>query len=616
MDPNFVISDKRTYTRDGKPNPDYTFSDFLTTMSRPRNLAIIKKEMAFTRPVGKGYTTSPSFHSAIEIAYFYKPPPVVATDEPHQLSKCTTATACFKSILSTEMTPEKLIPDQEDGYDEPEDEETLNFNLDEYLKPVLILVDAVMKALNAHNPTVEGNALSRIRNDYIGPQWGQLALSYTASHESVLQQSNLNKKLAADTQERRKTTRVLNQTSISFKDALQVGMELVKDARAVVARRDTRRAVSGATLNDDIFTLISATMFAIGTRLTEVVILSTYSRFAKDQAALSSVSGNLINKKAPLVQIEPLAKERSKASVAAKIFRNEEARKRREGGGKDAVDAGVFDVDDLVAAYGLVSKKSDRVILFGATYEDINGFVNTLRKLLPLHNKKFGTIKKQANGEYKKTDLGWAIHHLPNKMNEWVDIRLNSLNPSKHFTVRSFRGLYVALSYRIWAKQPTSEIMWINTILNHSSITTSLSYNIYALSEIIKVTDRESVETVLTTQETRIDALRDELGALKASITAATAAGDAKTDAPFFLPPQQQQQPLSGLYVYVKLDGGDGHNYKEIRKQPIRRQGQAEKLERIQAVVSMFEEEGIKISSSNLRKVGFSNTTITQWRAL
>ena len=71
MDPKWKMSDKRVYLPNGKRNPDYTIGDFLATAALPSNLNIIKKEVAHMKKK-KSLSTSPSFHGAIEIAFFYK----------------------------------------------------------------------------------------------------------------------------------------------------------------------------------------------------------------------------------------------------------------------------------------------------------------------------------------------------------------------------------------------------------------------------------------------------------------------------------------------------------------------------------------------------------------
>ena len=167
----------------------------------------------------------------------------------------------------------------------------------------------------------------------------------------------------------------------------------------------------------------------------------------------------------------------------------------------------------------------------------------------------------------------------------------------------------MALSYRIWAKQPTSEIMWINTILNHSSITTSISYNVFALTSIIKVTDRISVETELNEQQSRIDRISEKMEAILE---------DLKTQVPVvanIADVAVSDRSRSPQFAYVKLVEGK-HDYREIRKQPIKRQGQQEKVERLKAVVEQWKEEGIATTSTNFRAVGFSDKTIKALRLL
>lgn len=567
LDPRFGRPPARAFDVDHNPTR-FTLLDFLKYITEPTNLEIIRKEYAHFTGRAK---TSPSLHTIIEIVFFYMPRDGESDrdkDDKHPLDACRTAWSCLFGILKELLTPATTDTSVDDSISD----------IAAALRPYMQLIKKLIEVIWAHNPTNERTNFSKIRTEIIRTNWSPF-VSEGLKTERIFEQKVVRKKQAAQVQEEKKSTRVVNQTTISFKEALNVGIDIVKQSRDLLDGK-----AGGMSLDRQIHTLISTVMYCTGSRLTEVVILSKYKQFSSNRASLSTISNNLISKKAPMLTIDPVAKERDPKSVAAKIF----LQKDRDDSAIDADEFDEFDAPAIIARLGLGNKTSDRVILFGATRDFIDSCVTRLRALLVTRRPRYARLDKT-----KADDRKFAITNVGD-LNAYVDTLLRPLNQAKRFTARAFRGLYVALSYRLWAKQPTSEIMWINTILAHANITTSVSYNVYSLTRVINVLDRKSVDGELTAQQARIDKLEDLINDMKS---------------PNIKPPT----PLLGGKDQVLVSKLD-NSYEWVDKEPHLRDGREGKLRRILARTLAFHADDIITNTFNLRAVGFSSDTIKQWR--
>lgn len=591
MNTRFKLPSTRMHEPDGERNFD-NFEDeddpllsFMKLMARSPNIDIIRDEYAYT--AGSGQATSPSLHSAIEIIFYsierkeeHKRAP---GDKTHPLDGCKTSWTCLKEILRIMLTPDEYDHDVDDAA-----------NVAEELTAYLIPLRKLIIAMWAHNPGNESNYFSKIRREVIVGNYNDNVLE-EITKLGRFEQARERKRQAQRLAETQKANRVLNQTRIDFKEALIAGKKVADAAKSIVRERRPTK-----TLEERMYTLICAVMFSTGSRLTEVVILSDYPAFSEDQPSLSSISNNLISAEANMLTINPVAKDRTAKSVAAKIFRREERERKRlnEAQGIET-KASVFDEEKIIADHGITTKTSDRVVLFGLKQRDIQAMVNKLRVLLRQHNPAYNNLDKTVQAH---RDQAIRMVGLGN-LNKFVQTVLGPTNPAKNFTVRAFRGIYVVLTFRMWAKQPTSEIMWINTILAHATIATSVSYNTYYLTQVINVLDRRTVESELTAQQGRIDVLQNQLRAQSASI-AAMNARVTQVDAAV-------RAGADPNRTFVKKNDG---TLIPFPRTPHRRDGQAARVQRLLDVIDEFTRRDIMLSDSNYRAIGFSSRTIAAVR--
>jgi hypothetical protein len=505
-------------------------------------------------------------------------------DDKHKLDGCSSAQVCLQDITRLMLARPYVDVEEDDSATTIRDELML------YLTEVLKL----NKIMHLDNPSNEANALTYYRKSVVERNWG-LEVGGAVFSDNSFQQAGQRKQKAREISSEKKLIRLRHQTRIDFKLALSVGMKLARDSRNIVSG-DIKTNGSEARWHA-IYTLITTVMYSTGSRQTEVVILSDYKPFVPPElrGQLATISNGLISPEAPLLTISPVAKDKPVSNKALKAFEADQMEKFGQ------INYDDFDAESAVAQYGITKKTSDRVILFGLTQPEIVSFVAKLRDLLAIGNPRWLRLNKSSADDRK-----WAINNLHRILDFTKDV-LQPLNLAYgFFKPRSLRGIYTVLSYKIWAKQPTSEIVWINTILSHTTIDTSLNYNTWALGANIEVLDRQSVEAELASQQARIDELQLKIDTLAV----------VHRQAP--VPPPVGR---NNAIVDVFLDTPRTAPRESIKwpKQPRLRDRDSGKLARIQQVIESWKEVvpvPVKVSSQNLRAVGFSSRTIKLYKEL
>jgi len=325
---------------------------------------------------------------------------------------------------------------------------------------VFRMMEDVSKLIRAHyhsTPMTERQAYSDIRTRVIKPNFGTKFVEDLKSSLKFSQSAD-KKAMAVKIQTDARDERIMNQTDIDTTAALDIGRSLSSVSRRIMTDLNNE---SGETDEYRLGVLLAAVMFSTGCRLVEALLVSD---FLFD----SPLIGSHIRPGGQFVSISPVAKLRS----------------------------------------GSVEKSSSRVILFGLTSDEVIDMVEMIRNLSRRINPVFSKLDKNDAGDRRyvvRMNTGYTtyVHHL-----------LSKLNVDHNFTPRDFRGLYVAMSYKMWAKHPTSEIMWINKTLSHGSIDTSLSYNKFRLIEIITKPNTEYIR-LRDTYESRLKAVEDLLAKIR-----------------------------------------------------------------------------------------------------
>lgn len=361
----------------------------------------------------RGRRSSPSLYMAIIHAF--------GAELPEIKEKTTTAWRALKLLLKLRLTKEHLGPR----------EVTVRRMMN-----LLVPLKKLLCVMFHEKPLSERQAMSDVRNHVIRENFsvklvnqikkdGRFSLAASRKEECKEQQ------LAAV---KHKT---LNQRTVDYEAAIQVGLDLVQECRAAVTReRDTT-----------IIPLLLATvMYATGSRITEAVILSDYYFSASDDSN-------------DLITIDPVAKGRS----------------------------------------GKPSKFSRRRLLFNLRREECLEFVGRLRELLALrHGDRYSKLDSERQAD---RDAAMRLVHDP--LTKFVKSRFSSL---LSIIPRDLRALYVSLSYRSFAPRPTSECMWINQVLGHTSLDTSIAYNSFSLTG-----GGHYNKTKLAEQARRIEELEEEI---------------------------------------------------------------------------------------------------------
>jgi hypothetical protein len=302
---------------------------------------------------------------------------------------------------------------------------TENFPSDEAVT-VISMMRYVSKIIKAHyhsKPMTERQAYSDIRTRVLKVNFGDEWVAKLKSSKCFCQ-SDENKALANELQTGARDGRIMKQTDIDFTAAVDVGRTLVNSARSVMD--DYTTLYSEERIN----TLLATVMYSTGCRLIEVLLVSDFIYDIDPNTSITRPG-------ASHVCISPVAKLRDYSA----------------------------------------DKFSSRVVLFGLTTDDIIDMVARIRNYLRAINPVYEKLNKAVAG-----DRRYVVRMLPG-YTRYVPSLLSRLSDDHTFTPRDFRGLYVSLSYELWAKHPTSEIMWINKTLSHGSVDTSLSYNKFRLVE-------------------------------------------------------------------------------------------------------------------------------------
>jgi len=244
----------------------------------------------------------------------------------------------------------------------------------------------------------------------------------------VFDQDEVDRKAVRDQQQKRRIQRATQQISISTTHFIAIGEFLASRSKTIIIDHETVRFRM-----HKMHQLIATVMIATGARLTEVVILSDFEPTLADAEIRSRVP-----EPNSFVTITPTAKRKDNSST----------------------------------------KSSDRVILFGLTQSEIGKMVKMIRKLAAAIQEGpdvWAMLNKHHQGHRAE-----AIRMIGD-FSGFVTDAFYELNPHHRFIPRSLRGLYATLSFTQKAIKPMSEIVWINTLLDHALMSTSVHYNVYSL---------------------------------------------------------------------------------------------------------------------------------------
>jgi hypothetical protein len=295
------------------------------------------------------------------------------------------------------------------------------------LKTQLEHVHDIVTALIPHSLGSVTQYMSDIRVRVLRPNLG-LELIAELNKNAIFQQPEVDKAAVRAKQRAARIRRATHQIHISTKDLVSVGARITKNSLQIT--RD--HAIHHFRIYN-LHTLLMTVMLATGSRLTEVLILSDYIETPPDAPIVKrSLPGS------NFLTISPVAKRKDPTTI----------------------------------------KTSDRVILFGLTLANIKSMVQTIRVLAAgiQENRTMYTSLDKNN----QHDRAKAIRMISDYSGFVTDVLYN-INRRNRFIPRSLRGLYAVLSYKEKAIKPTSEIVWINTLLGHALMSTSVHYNVYSL---------------------------------------------------------------------------------------------------------------------------------------
>jgi len=301
----------------------------------------------------------------------------------------------------------------------------------EQLKNIHLIVDHLIP----HSVASVTQYMSDIRVHVLRPNLGPALVKSLAEDHGIFVQDELDKKAVRAEQEKARVGRATHQVSVSMVHLNAVGTYLATNSKRVKSVEDIKH-FRIHTLHQ----LLATVMLSTGSRMTEVVILSDYIPLLLPVTG-NNDDGGIIGRTSPgnnFLTISPVAKRKDPNST----------------------------------------KTSDRVILFGLTVYDIQLMVKVIRQLIPM-------IQENPNDYLKldkdnRNDRAKAIR-LVGDFSGFVTDALYNLSSTDRFIPRSMRGLYAILSYHQKAIKPTSEIIWINTLLDHALLSTSVHYNVYSL---------------------------------------------------------------------------------------------------------------------------------------
>ena len=288
---------------------------------------------------------------------------------------------------------------------------------------ILGFTEKLIRLMFATRPLTERQAFSDIRHHVIKNNFSPLMVDLVKQHGGFAQLQE-KKDDAEEQQTTARDKRIVKQTLIDVNEAIDVGRTLVS-----ISRRIMEYDSGIEYIHEMLYTLVATVMYATGARLIEVVFLSNFTDSDTVPHQINIRPGS------DVLWLHPVAKT-------------------RDGG----------------------SKGSHRVILFGLQSFEIGKMVERIRILMGLIDDNYKSMKKDSIQDRM------AVIRKLNGFGKDIEEEFMTLNPSHRFIPRDLRALYVSLSYMLWAKHPTSEIMWINHILGHADINTSLSYNKFTLT--------------------------------------------------------------------------------------------------------------------------------------
>lgn len=263
-------------------------------------------------------------------------------------------------------------------------------------------------------------------------------------------QCSTRKQECDDIQIKARKKKVLSQLPIDFDVARAIGSRITDTACEIMMMRHQ------IPIKERILYLITTVMLATGARLTEVVLLSAFE--PSDTTECDKI--NIIDG-AHIVRINPVAKGRDSSQ-----------------------------------------KSSSRVILLGLNAIEIDHMVKRLREYLKQAYPHFADLN--AN---KRDDRERAMRTVITPLSNFVAQQFQPLISERKMTPRDLRSLYVSISYKLWAKHPTSEVMWINQMLDHTNMDTSIAYNSFHLSHFCKSDTERKLRKEITRLRKLIEAL-------------------------------------------------------------------------------------------------------------
>lgn len=297
---------------------------------------------------------------------------------------------------------------------------------------VIAILENLKKIIDAvipHNIGSVTQYMSDIRVHVLRHNFEPTMLNHLRE-SGVFEQEEVDKRLVRAQQRLGRINRATRQVSVSYNALNALGKHLVLRTESIIANEETKYFRLHM-----MHQLIATVMLATGSRLTEVVILSDYVPAPRDSDIRSRTDDH---DDSHFLTITPVAKRKD---------------------------------PDL-------TKTSDRVILFDLSVANIRAMVTRIRILADAIQEQPGSFAKldKTNAD----DRARAIRMIGDFSGFVTDVCYD-LNKMTRFTPRALRGLYAIMSYNQKAIKPTSSIVWINAILGHALMSTSVHYNVYAL---------------------------------------------------------------------------------------------------------------------------------------
>ena len=312
------------------------------------------------------------------------------------------------------------------------------------IKEQLKNIQLIIEHLIPHSMASVTQYMSDVRVHVLRPSLGPALVKSLAEDHGIFVQDEGDKKVVRAEQQKARVERATHQISVSTVHLNAISTYLTAACKRMISADYKLEHHRIHALHQ----LLATVMLATGSRLTEVVILSDYVPLTTtttnkdddddDDAGDGIVKRTIDSDNNNFLTISPVAKRKDPTST----------------------------------------KTSDRVILFGLTLHDIQLMVKMIRRLIPMIQENPNDYLKLDKAN--RSDRAKAIR-LVGDFSGFVTDALYGLNSTERFIPRSLRGLYAILSYHQKAIKPTSEIIWINPLLDHALLSTSVHYNVYSL---------------------------------------------------------------------------------------------------------------------------------------